>query len=91
MNSKETGAGSRLSHVRSFSADHEGFSVDATVETNGGTYHRVTVTRVYDCGRTERAQRKFMNRWRAFHFAESVTTGARRLDPLLSSDGSAKP
>jgi hypothetical protein len=71
-NMQTSSADSRLSHVKTFSADRDGFSIDAVVETNGGDYHRVTVTTTFDDGRAVRDVNTFRSRKRAFLFAGAM-------------------
>jgi len=65
---------SKLHHVQTYSADFDNRSVDASIYTNGGTYHKVIVDTLWDNGHHEREVAKCFSRSKAITIATVRTT-----------------
>jgi len=55
--------------VENYSRDYSDRCVDVTIETNGGTYHKVTTTTTYYNGHTEIESQKVFSRTKAITIA----------------------
>lgn len=60
---------SPLQIVSTYSRDYSDRSVDVDIETNGGTYHKVTTTTYYDDGHTIIESQKVFSRTKAITIA----------------------
>ena len=63
-----------MHQVQTYSRDFDNRSVDATIRTNGGTYHTVEIITYWDNGTTDREVRKCFSRSKAVTIATYMTS-----------------